>query len=219
MGMKYASFHIPAVENSGVLQQIIDNWEGNDEFNEFSQSALMKLVSPDEIKIYERMISAYKSVKYLLVTKRFISVYDETLSFETIVETVKKISKKIDLPILYTSNFDDDVFIMGVVQSGKTLCKRNIGPGLSSYELKQLSVKINTMLAIKGFELTGGQKEFLTTDDIDKCQESIDDAYGISIALKESDFNDYENMFELIKQKNDLKVFAVGNGLDRSVNV
>lgn len=51
-------------------------------------------------------------------TERFVSIYDENLSYQTVEAQAQMVSKHVEVPVAYTSNFDDDVFLFGVYLRG-----------------------------------------------------------------------------------------------------
>lgn len=69
----------------------------------------------------------------IVQSESFVSIYDESLSFESVEEKAQTISNNLDRPIIYASNFDDDVFIFGVFHSGKLITEIKIGKDLSIY--------------------------------------------------------------------------------------
>lgn len=62
-------------------------------------------------------------------------IKDQELTFETIKSAAINLSSNISLPIVYCSNFDDDIWIMGLCQQGRELTSHTISDYLADFEI------------------------------------------------------------------------------------
>jgi hypothetical protein len=119
MGRKYVSIHILNEAKEEVLSKLINCYKDT------SMESTIRLASnvfnnAETRWMFGRFDDLWVDEILIVQSESFISIYDESLSFESVEEKSQTLSNKIDRPIVYTSNFDDDVFIFGVFQSGKT---------------------------------------------------------------------------------------------------
>ncbi len=132
MGKKYASIHILAEGNENIILKIKEYYK-KDIFKAKKEEAL-NMVKDERIRWMIENLPGFSANEVLIIlTEFFISIYDESISFETVEETVKMLSKTIDEPLLYFSNFDDDIYIFGGYKMGRLVSNRRLGYGLDDY--------------------------------------------------------------------------------------
>ena len=205
MSQKYASYHIRTDEKSDVFAEL-KNIIVNENANTNAMLAMQAFSDPEARKMAERFYNLSQNDIYIVLTEKFISVYDETFSFQTINGTAKKVSKKIIKPIVYVSNFDDDVFLAGVVKCGKTYAKKQIGQGMHIFGIKS----INDIRKIHNFEEFGYLKPdliFELSDDICECEDSIEKELGITLKLTPEDIQEQSDQFVLLETESQFKVY------------
>ena len=210
MGRKYASIHIPVQTDSNPLESVKKYYADMRKSQNQMQCAAGVFRDPMVKQMFERFHSLSADKKFLFVSEKFISVYDCSLSFDSVVSAAKKLSKQIFLPVLYSANFDNSLFIVGVVQAGKTICKRNIGQYLSSYGLKPQTVKINEIFSVHGFNRKHSPENslplFFHSDNIVECEKSLEQELDISLYIAEDELINSNDMYMLISEDMDIVV-------------
>jgi len=211
MGRKYASYHIPNNEKSDDLESLkeIYNVKSADK-NQYEQAAEV-FTNPIARDMMNRFLSIYKNTVNVIITERFISVYDSALSFGTINEETKRFSKKIRAPIFYVSNFDDDVLLLGCVQSGKTIARKHIGQGLTEYGIQPIKSTIHLLPKLEGFSFLKSGTTFETTDSISECEASIECEFQIYLAMPFEDVQAQPNYIRLVDDNDTLKIYRYMN--------
>ena len=89
------------------------------------------------------------SVPFVKNHGEFISVYDEYLNFENIEDAAVELDKLLGCPVLFSSVFDDDVFLFGVVEGGK-ITSRYAGVGGEVYGIMPQRYNIEELLRFAG---------------------------------------------------------------------
>lgn len=150
MGRKYASIHVKGNELENILL-LLENNCSNDLEEEIWKMVREKYKDDIPESIQRLLKDKYSNRIIIIKSDELISIYDETNSFESIQDKVKYLSSKLDYPILYTSNFDDGIFLIGTYKSGKLITSGKMGPELSEYGMRPKQIDINKLC--KAFEL------------------------------------------------------------------
>ncbi len=129
MGRKYGSLHIRTenvMENTDALiSSCIGAMDSAFHVDVEKAAALLGLNLPQQqIPLLKQLTRAGISARTKQnVVKRngFVSLYDQRVTFENIQAVARKLSDLLKLSILYSSVYDDDVFIFGLCENGKTV--------------------------------------------------------------------------------------------------
>lgn len=205
MGVKYANYHIRTDEKANALTVLKEHLKANNDINPNAMRAIQAFANPEARRMFERFVKLHPNEVCIVLTEKFISVYDETFSFQTINSTVKKISKKIDNSILYVSNYEDDILLMGIVKSGKTLARKHIGQGASIFDIKLLN-NISQIHSLKEFDYLRSDLKFELSDDINECEDSIEKELGITVKLTPEEMEE-TGQLKLIETDSSYKVY------------
>jgi len=206
MGKKYASYHIRTDEKSITLSNLKEYLKTNDKTTNNIMRAIQVFSNPEAKKMFERFHNLYKNEIYIVLTEKFISIYDESVFFQSINEMAKKLSKKIDNSILYVSNFDDDLLLIGIVKSGKTYAKKHIGENAVVYDIKLVN-NIKKIHDLKEFDYLEKNLKFEKSNDIDECENSIEKELGITLKFKFDDSEEQNQYFNLIEEDSLFKIY------------
>lgn len=191
MGNKYASYHICKDIACNDIELIKSLFTLKPNVDKNIARAIEVFKDPNKQNMMNRFLKLHTNFIICVITNKFISIYDNALSFTTVDTEVKRISKKAKLPILYISNFNDDVLLLGAVKSGKTLAKKHIGQGLDAYGVKRIKSTIHLLHDIEGFCRYSKDAVFEKTENINECERSIEKEFGILLKI---DFNDIETV-------------------------
>jgi len=208
MGSKYASYHILRNEKYNDFELLKSIYKTLPAGISDLERAADVFSNPYVREQMKRFLSLYKSPVIILLSSRFISVYDAALSFSTINSETKKISKKLSAPILYLSNFDDDVLLFGCVQSGKTIARKHIGQGLAEYGIKPVKSTVHLLRTMEGFDFLQTDALFETTDNVNECEASIENEFHIIKKLTGEEFEKQIDCFKIIEDNEAYRVVS-----------
>ncbi|MCL2121076.1 MAG: hypothetical protein FWH28_02365 [Clostridiales bacterium] len=208
MGRKYASYHICSGNgsfDSKQVESIVQFIQGK---NNTLEQATMAFSNPLSREMMDRFIRMQGPSVIIVMSNRFISVYDDSLSFLNINSEVKRISKTIIEPILYVSNFDDDLLLMGAVKQGKTIAKRHIGENLDDYGIRKGKSSINSLQSQSEFSsLISDDALFKSSNDIFTCETSLEHEFGITLKLTLDEIEKPASPFRKIRSYSSLNVY------------
>ncbi|MDO4386708.1 MAG: hypothetical protein Q4E18_11990 [Clostridia bacterium] len=129
MGRKYGSLHIRTenvTENTDALiSSCIDAMDSVFHMDVEKAAALLGLNLPQQqiplLRQLTRVGISARTKQNVVKRNGFVSLYDQRVTFENIQAVARKLSDLLKLPILYSSVYDDDVFIFGLCENGKTV--------------------------------------------------------------------------------------------------
>lgn len=194
MGKKYASIHILTDKPENEIFKLGDLYKNSNSMIENMQRASKVFKNTEAQQLLNRFFTCWENEIIIVRHQKFVSIYDESLSFESIEEKAKIISKNVDQPVLYTSNFDDDVFIFGIFQIGKKITQGNIGDGLCIYGLTPKKIDFDKFFRVLEINKNCSQ----LTGNIDLVEKEMQELLQISLNIKISDVQDNERYDEII---------------------
>ena len=189
MGQKFASIHIKTPDTETVEDAIFQSYARKSDRAEMIIQ-MMKVanpnITPKEIEQTRRLFAIHDhngEMIFCVKTEQYLSVYDGNLSFETVEEKARQISEKIQAPVVYTSNFDDDLFLFGVMRNGRVITHGCIGEDLEEcYGVKPCAVDLRLFLEALGLS---GEIPELPEDDVDEGQAIVEKLLGIELNLRQ----------------------------------
>lgn len=110
-------------------------------------------------------------------------VFDENLSYGQVTRKAKKVSKLTTAPILYTANYDDDIFLAGLIVDGKEQFQHIFGKDVSEYSLKEKRAKLEKLQNLPGKQPEAVLIEFCYTNDVLEAQKLFARIIGIPLNL------------------------------------
>lgn len=198
MGNKYASIHIRTNDREMDLEKYL-SLQKNEKPVFDRQKALANLLEkPEDRDNITRFLGLITKSVLIILTHDFITISDENESFESIEKKAKRLSQQIDNPIVFTSNFDDDIFVFGACNSGKCVTKGIAGKNPGSYGLKNKAINTDIFretVSTDNLDIRSGLESF----DIKEIEKTLEDYLHIPLGLKASDIGfDYENYPDVI---------------------
>jgi len=140
VGRKYASIHIYSNKQTRILSELKRLYETDNSTISKMQQASKVFKNAETIAMFERFTHLYTTEILIVQSEYCISIYDSTLTFQSVEEKAKAFSYMFNNPILYVSNFDDDILIFGLFKLGNLITNRNVGNGLSMYEIPYATI-------------------------------------------------------------------------------
>lgn len=197
MGRKYASIHIYTNDQDTVLSAV-DNFYNNDTSMDSSLKQAIKLLKNAEAQqMLERQFRLTLPNILIIQSKKFISIYDENISFETVEDRAKALSIRVDEPIMYVSNFDDDVLVFGIYRNGNLITSRNLGEGLALYDIIPANLDMVKFCNELKIEITDSMDYLNDIEIIDEIEDKIENILQVPLKLTLADIQyDFEQFLE-----------------------
>lgn len=128
MGKKYGSLHVRLVKTSEEINAVISgciNAIDAIPCVDVGQVAMQLGLNlcQQQIPILNHLVQAGISsgAKQTIAEHNgFVSVYDSRVTFENIQSIAQKLSNALNLPVCFTSVYDDDAFLFGLCENGAT---------------------------------------------------------------------------------------------------
>ena len=193
VGKKYASIHIRTDDPENDLETyLLFQREEKPAFDR--RKALINLVQkPEEQAEIDRFLGLMTKSVLIIMSRRFISVCDENDSFESVEKKARNISRQFDNPIVFTSNFDDDVFVFGVCKGGQCITRGTAGANLDRYGLECSAIDTERFLRTVSAGGSGPCRGLDSLEDIRKIENALEEYLRLPLSIKASDIGfDYE---------------------------
>ncbi len=202
MSRKYASIHIFDSEQKKSLSIIKDFYNNDTSFEIAIQNSMNIFATGEAQQMLDRFSQLFISEIIILKSHSFISIYDETISFETVEKKAEELSGIINNPIIYTSNYEGDLFIFGVYHAGHYITGGKVGNYLSIYELEPEQVNIDAFCMELSVKRVASMDCLITSDSICEIEKEIEKIIEMPLNVKKDVIlNNYENFIEVDSEK------------------
>ena len=213
MGKKYGSIHIKADSHQTMTkaiaellgEQMNEHLSIAEKLEQISKHRLCQGLAKSEqsalrdlARSYCHQPASFFGDSFSIISEKWFSLYSRDLSFQDIISKAAFLSQKFSGVIVYASNFDDDVFICGVIIDGKTVTSGQI---CNDPDIYNLTTKTADMAAL-GRAL--GEEHVIPTKmptDVYEMEMILSDAMGVPLHIFEefvhSDPEHYEKVEEL----------------------
>lgn len=199
MGRKFASMHIYDPQLSidqdsfkmdylGTLHDVEQEWRrrvrlycGNPSvFGINSEGDI-----PEDIqKSVKQMLLEEREAVRLSRQGRFLSVYDDSFTFETIEEAALTVSARTAFPILYASEYDGDIFTAGLCSYGTVLTRHVSGDtrALEEYGLNRCFADADVLCDALGVQNVASAKKLCKQSGVGRSEALLEKALGIRLS-------------------------------------
>lgn len=198
MGRKYASIHVLDVPLVYTEQEIrkcygkgqLSPQEAVERFIEqyikLSKALGDKDEYPPQVLIdHERRFAEGEYGGLQIVrSDHFWSIFDDALSLGTVVNKTRELSKEFHTPVVYTSNYDDCVFIMGVYVQGRCRAKLATGEQLAEYGIKKANVNLTAFFECFDFVEKNKSQLLRRVSGVSDAEEVISGVLGIPLCSR-----------------------------------
>lgn len=195
MGRKYASIHVLDVPLVYTEQEIrkcygkgrLAPQEAVERFIEQYVKMSKALGDEDEyppqaLIDHERRFAEGEYGKLQVVrSNHFWSIFDEDLSLGTVINKTRELSKEFGSPVVYTSNFDDSVFVMGVYMQGRCRTKLATGEQLTEYGIKRANLNLKAFFECFDFVDKIKSQLLRKVSDVSDAEELVSDVLEIPL--------------------------------------
>lgn len=202
MGRKYASIHIFDIEQEKNLLIIRDFYNNDTSFETAIHNSMNIFATGEAQQMFDRFSQLFVSEVIILKSHSFISIYDETISFKTVEKKVEELSGIINNPLIYTSNYDGDLFIFGVYHAGHYITGGKVGNYLSIYGLEPEQVNIDAFCMELSVKRAASMDCLITSNKICEIEKEIEKIIEMPLNVKiDAILNNCQNFAEVDNEK------------------
>ena len=207
MGNKYGSIHIKTTDGYETATKILAQYDNTP--NEYILSAERLEQSHYEVmhdlaKTFRRYAAILGQDLFVVITTNWVSVYNRDLSFQSIASKARSFAKKLAEPIVYISNFDDDVFVFGVIENGKTVTSGRICTDSEYFDLTNKTANMTALRRVLGGDDIIPRR---MPTDISEMEDILSKVMGVPLFADEDDvYRDTEH-FEKTEERNGICVY------------
>lgn len=111
----------------------------------------------------------------------FVSVYDKRVTFENVRQIAQKLSADLNHPVVFASVYDDDVFLFGLCETGKTV-STYVGGNCEAYGLMRENYNIEELERCLSHDKKSSPKLSNLTEV--EFESALTDAFGFRLDQK-----------------------------------
>ena len=112
-------------------------------------------------------------------------------------------------PVMYISNFDEDLLIFGITDCGETITCEAIGTGLEAYELDAAMIDISKFRKYVGIFDAKARSIICESHDIFTVEKELERILNIPLYLKERDIEASPAIYEKIQEEAGVCVYEL----------
>lgn len=207
MGKKYGSIHVKSRDGKKVLAEVLN--QDDNVYNKYIRSAERleqsnRQAFHDMARTYRRYASILSDELFVVITANWVSLYNRDMSFQTITQKVRSLAKKFPEPILYTSNFDDDVFVFGLLVEGKTVTSGRI---CDTPEVYDVTTKLANMAPLRRILCDGADQPKKMPTDIFELEELLSSMMGVPLFTYAEDLDNDPEHYEFMEERNGIRLY------------
>lgn len=216
MGNNYACIHIRTEDIEKTSSRIIEMYDttvGLEGINPLVRDEYLKIVENAKLlgnSLLNSVLRIDNDVT-ILETNGMVSVYDKNLSFETVVEKAKEISRKVAEPVLYLSGFDGDIFIFGVLKKGKLCTNGVVGETPQDYGVDECCADMSILRESLCFPVENLERLFNETDDvfdlIENLQQEFERLLEVPLNFRRDWISLYEGAYQKKRENNGVVIY------------
>lgn len=207
MGNKYGSIHIKTNTGQQIAQEILKYYDNQPNEDLLLIEWLEKMpyeAMHDFAKTLRRYATILQDELFIVITDEWVSLYNRDMSFQTITSKARSLARKFSEPILYTSNFDDDVFVFGLIHVGKTVTSGRICDAPDIYGLTTKAVNMTALRRVLGVD---SDKPRSMPTDIFELEELLTSMTGVPLFADQDDLYRDPEHFEQVEERNGICVY------------
>ena len=211
MSNTYGSIHIKTEQSQQIIHMILDMYIGKP--NEYEQlleneKRFNLPVCEEWIFFLERKAKESRPDFFIAVTDGWVSFYDCNMSYEDTPKSARVLAKKTKEPIVYMSCFDDDIFVFGLIEEGKTKTSGRACAAPDVYDMTEKQAKMAELYRIAGVSMP--DKRIKMPGDVTELEELLASIMPVPLIIyDEDDFKSLAEEYELIEEVKGIRVFKV----------
>lgn len=198
MGRKYTSIHVFTQEVDRVSTKLMKEY--STELPAIFKNSKKSNIIKDESYQYilDKLKTIMKTEVLVIQGKSMVSIYDSNNTFENISDKAQKVSKISNSVAVYTANFDDDIFLIGIYNNGVLTTSGNYGEMLSEYELEFEKIDQNQLVALSVDKTIGIINHLAGNSDIEEIEECIEHMLNVPLSLTLEDIEENQEVFTFV---------------------
>ena len=207
MGKKYGSIHIKTSHGIRIVGDFFAQYSNQP--NEYLK--LAERVERANFRFsfeFAARMRRYASIVgdelFIVITANWVSLYNRDMSFQTITQKARSLAKKFPNPILYTSNFDDDVFVFGLLLEGKTVTSGRICDNPEFYDV---TTKMASMVSLRRILCDSADQPKKMPIDISVLEELLSTMMGVPLFTYEEDLEADSEHYQFVEERNGIRVY------------
>ena len=198
MGRKYTSIHVFTQEVDRVSTKLMKEYT-TELPAIFKTSKRSNIIEDDSYQyILDKLKTIMKTEVLVIQGKSLVSIYDSNNTFENISDKAQKVSKISSSVAVYTANFDDDIFLIGIYNNGVLTTSGNYGEMLPDYELEFEKIDQNQLVALSVDKTIGIINHLAGNSDIEEIEECIEHMLNVPLSLTLEDIEENQEVFSFV---------------------
>ena len=198
MGRKYTSIHVFTNKEDILSVKLMKEYSA--EISAILKSSKKNNLIEDESYefILEKLKGMMKWEVLIIQGKSKVSIYDPNNTFENISVVAQEVSKISNSVTVYTANFDDDIFLIGIYNNGKLITSGNYGELLSEYELEFKEIDQSQLADSLEIEIKDLLDKLTDDSDIEEIEEFIEHILDVPLSLTLEDIEENQEVFSFV---------------------
>ncbi len=198
MGRKYTSIHVFTNKEDILSVKLMKEYSA--EISAILKSSKKNNLIEDESyeSILDKLKGMMKSEVLIIQGKSKVSIYDSNNTFENISVVAQEVSKISNSVTVYTANFDDDIFLIGIYNNGKLITSGNYGELLSEYELEFKEIDQSQLADSLEIEIKDLLDKLTDDSDIEEIEEFIEHILDVPLSLTLEDIEENKEVFSFL---------------------
>ena len=198
MGRKYTSIHVFTNKEDILSVKLMKEYSA--EISAILKSSKKNDLIEDESyeSILEKLKGMMKSEVLIIQGKSKVSIYDSNNTFENISVVAQEVSKISNSVTVYTANFDDDIFLIGIYNNGKLITSGNYGELLSEYELEFKEIDQSRLADSLEIETKDLLDKLTDDSDIEEIEGFIEHILDVPLSLTLEDIEENQEVFSFV---------------------
>ena len=198
MGRKYTSIHVFTKKEDIISAKLMQEYstEFLAIFNSINKNKIIK--DENYENLFKKLKSIMKTEVLIIQGKSTVSIYDSNTTFENISAVAQKVSKISSSVAVYTANFDDDIFLIGIYNNGELITRGSYGELLSEYELEFEEVDQNQLATKCGDKAMVVFNNLTANSDIEEVEECIEHILNVPLNLTLEDIEENQEEFSFV---------------------
>lgn len=198
MGRKYTSIHVFTKKEDIISAKLMQEYstEFLAIFNSINKNKIIK--DENHENLFKKLKSIMKTEVLIIQGKSTVSIYDSNTTFENISAVAQKVSKISSSVAVYTANFDDDIFLIGIYSNGGLITSGCYGELLSEYELEFKEIDQNELVAKCGDKAMAVFNNLTDNSNIEEVEECIEYILNVPLSLTLEDIEENQEEFSFV---------------------
>ena len=210
MSNTYGSIHIKTEQSQQIIHMILDMYIGKP--NEYEELLMLtqrlNIVCEGWNSFLQRSAQEARPEFFIAVTDGWVSFYDCNMSYEDTPKSARALAKKTKEPIVYMSCFDDDIFVFGLIENGRTKTSGRACAAPDVYDITEKQAKMAEFYRVTGASMP--EKRMKMPSDVMELEDLLSSIMPVPLMVYDEDaFKSLAEEYELTEEVKGIRVFKV----------